>query len=122
MNKEVIEKWGNTKTYKEYIEKTKDYSNNKWENVNSGLNNILEEFSVCLKNKEDICSINVQNKVVKLKEYITNNYYNCTDEILYSLGQMYINDDRFIKNIDKYGEGTSVYISKAIEYYCKKTW
>lgn len=122
MNKEhqneVIQKWGQTKAYKEYVGKTENYSNNKWESINTGLNNILEEFSNCLKNNEDVCSSKVQSMVIKLKDYITNNYYNCTNEILYNLGQMYISDLRFMNNIDKYGEGTAQYISKAIEYYC----
>ena len=32
-------------------------------------------------------------------------YYTCTDEIFVGLGKMYVADERFKKNIDKYGEG-----------------
>ena len=33
---------------------------------------------------------------------------------------MYIADERFKKNIDKYGDGTAEFASDAIEVYCRK--
>ena len=53
-----------------------------------------------------------------LKRFITERMYTCTDEILSGLGQMYVADERFTKNIDKHGEGTAVYVSECIKSYC----
>ena len=50
----------------------------------------------------------------------TENYYTCTDEILAGLGKMYVADERFKKNIDKYGEGTAEFTANAIAVYTKK--
>ena len=61
-----------------------------------------------------------QALVAKLRAHITENYYTCTDEILAGLGKMYIADERFKKNIDKYGEETAEFASAAIEVYCRK--
>jgi hypothetical protein len=36
---------------------------------------------------------------------------------LAGLGKMYVADERFKKNIDKYGEGTAVFVAEAIEIY-----
>ena len=47
--------------------------------------------------------------------HITANYYTCANEILASLGKMYVTDERFKKNIDKCGEGTAEFASEAIE-------
>ena len=59
--------------------------------------------------------------VKKLQNFITENYYNCTDDILFGLGQMYIMDERFTENIDKAGgTGTAEFVSKAICAYCGK--
>ena len=33
---------------------------------------------------------------------------------------MYIYDERFTKNIDKYGEGFTNFLSEAMNYYCNK--
>ena len=42
------------------------------------------------------------------------------DEILAGLGKMYVADERFKKNIDKYGEGTAEFAAEAIAVYCRK--
>ncbi|MFA9424548.1 MAG: TipAS antibiotic-recognition domain-containing protein, partial [Sedimentibacter sp.] len=60
----------------------------------------------------------VQQLVVDWQNYITKNFYQCTNEILSGLGKMYICDSRFTENIDRYGEGLAEFIDKAIQYYC----
>ena len=64
-------------------------------------------------------STDAQAIVEKLQSYITENFYTCTNEILVSLGQMYVADERFKNNIDKHSIGTAEFVSKAIKYYCK---
>ena len=60
-------------------------------------------------------STKAQALVAKLQAHITANYYTCTDEILAGLGKMYVADERFKKNIDKYGEGTAEFAAEAIK-------
>ena len=117
---EVKEKWGNTESYKEQIVKTKDYSKEKFEALGLEMNNIFAEFASCKINGNAVDAEEVQNLVKKLQNHITENYYNCTNDILAGLGQMYVMDERFKNNIDKNGEGTAEYVSKAIALYCKK--
>lgn len=117
---EAKEKWGKTDAYKEHEEKTKHYSKEKWNNLAEGMNDILAEFAVCMKNGEEPDSTEAQNLVKMLQNYITENYYLCTNEILVGLGQMYIADERFKKNIDKNADGTAAFICEAIEVYCRK--
>jgi len=61
-----------------------------------------------------------QETVKALQSHITENSYLCTNEILASLGQMYVADARFKSNIDKHAEGTADFASKAIGIYCEK--
>ena len=116
---EAKEKWGKTDAYKEHNEKTGGYSSDKWQSVTDGLNNIFAKFSERIKNGEKPESIASQSLVKELKDYITENYYTCTNQILSGLGQMYVGDERFKNNINKNGEGTAEFVSKAIESYCK---
>ena len=115
---EAQEKWGNTSAYKEHIEKTKDYSKQKWNNLAEDMDNIMAEFAVRMKNEKVYDSEETQSLVKRLQNHITENYYLCTNEILAGLGQMYIGDERFENNIDKHGEGTAEYICQAIKVYC----
>ena len=44
-NKEIIEKWGNTDSYQEHQEKTKNYSKEKWITLENEMNDIVISFS-----------------------------------------------------------------------------
>ena len=116
---EVVQRWGETKAYNEYTKKTKNYSKDKWNNIIAGMDNIIKEFSLSMIDGKSIDSSEVQKLVATLQEYITDNYYECTNDILAGLGKMYVADERFKNNMDKHSEGTAEYTSKAIEVYCR---
>jgi len=117
---EARERYGGTAAYREHEQKTKNYTKEKWVEANDGLMAIFAEFAACKQNCTEADSNEAQALVIKLQAHITANYYTCTDEILAGLGKMYIADERFKKNIDKYGEGTAEFAADAIEVYCRK--
>ena len=117
---ETRERWGDTSAYREHEQKTKNYTKEKWTEANDGLMAIFAEFAACKANGVSADSNEAQALVAKLQAHITANYYTCTDEILAGLGKMYVADERFKKNIDKYGEGTAEFAADAIEVYCRK--
>ena len=59
-----------------------------------------------------------QGLVRKWQEFLTENYYTCTKEILQGLGEMYVSDERFRQNIDQKGDGTAAFMAEAIRIYC----
>lgn len=115
---EVKERWGNTPAYSESQEKTSQYDARQWGQLSEESQSIFNEFSQQRHTAPD--TLEVQALVKKWQAYITKHFYTCTDEILSSLGQMYINDERFTQNIDKHGEGTAAFMAAAIESYCTK--
>ena len=118
---EARERYGGTAAYREHTAKTKNYTKEKWAEANDGLIAIFAEFEACKQNGAKADSVEAQELVVKLQAHITENYYyTCTDEILAGLGKMYVADERFKKNIDKYGGGTAEFAADAIEVYCRK--
>ena len=114
---EARSRWGNTDAYREHEQKTKNYTKEKWAEANDGLMAIFAKFAACKDSGVSADSAEAQALVAKLQAYITNNYYTCTDEILAGLGKMYIADERFKENIDKYAEGTAEFISKSIAIF-----
>ena len=113
-------RWGNTDAYREHEQKTKNYTKEKWVEANNGLMAVFAEFAACKESGASADSAEAQALVAKLQTHITENYYTCTDEILAGLGKMYVADERFKKNIDKYGEGTSSFAAEAIDLFCNK--
>ena len=116
---EAREHWGNTDAYREHEQKAKNYTKEKWAEVNAGLMAIFVEFAACKDSGARVDSAEAKELVAKLQAHITENYYTCTDEILAGLGKMYVADERFKKNIDKYGKGTAEFASEAIEIYSR---
>ena len=114
------ERWYETAAYREHEEKTKHYTKEKWAEANDALMAIFAEFAVCKRSGAEADSNEVQTLVAKLQAHITANYYTCTGEILAGLGKMYIADERFKKNIDKYGEGTAEFVAEGIRIYVEK--
>ena len=117
--KEAKEKWGDTAAYKESAEKTADYSADRWEQINSVMNDKIAEFADCKRKGFAPDSKQAQALAKNWQDFITENYNTCTKEILASLGEMYVADQRFLKNIDRHGNGTAQFMSDAIKAYCK---
>ena len=114
---EVRSRWGNTDAYREHEQKTKNYTKEKWAEVNDGLMAIFAEFAMLKNSGASVDSAEVQALVAKLQAHITANYYTCTDDILAGFGKMYVADERFKKNIDKCGEGTAGFAAEGIRIY-----
>ena len=117
---EARERWGNTDAYREQEEKAKNYTKEKWAEANDGLMAIFAEFAACKQREVSTDSNEAQALVAKLRGHITEHYYTCTEEILAGLGKMYVADERFKKNIDKYGDGTAEFATEAILIYCNR--
>ena len=117
---EARERWGNTSVYREHEKKTKNYSKEKWAKANDGMMAIFAEFAACKQNCASADSAEVQALVAKLQAHITENYYTCTDDIFAGLGKIYVADERFKKNIDKYGKGNAEFVAEAIAAFCQE--
>lgn len=116
---EAKQRFGGTDAYKEHAEKTANYTKDKWQAVNDGLMTFFAKFSECKKCGHAVDSDESLALVKELQDYITENFYTCTNEIIAGLSQMYVADERFKENIDKCGEGTADFVAEAIATYVK---
>ena len=114
---EAKAKWGDTMAYQEYeqnAKKGKDFNN-----TSAQMMQLFAELGT-YKHLSPVDDT-VQQKIAALQQFISDNFYTCTKEILYGLGQMYTADERFMQNIDKAGgQGTAQFVSEAIKVYCGK--
>ena len=85
---EVKSKWGNTDAYRQYEEKTKDKSASQMKDSATAIYGILSEFASVSELFPE--SEAAQKIVARLQLFISKNFYPCTKEILFSLGQMYV--------------------------------
>ena len=115
--KQAREQFGNTKEYKEYAEKTKNRTKEE-DNLLADRFMLLFREAGEIRNT-DPASPEAQNIVRRIQDFITENAYTCSKQILSGLGKMYSGGGDFTKNIDEAGgEGTSEFVDKAIQIYC----
>lgn len=98
---EAHKKWGNTEAYKIAAKRTKSYTPTDWERIKSESRSIYEGFYKTMDKPLD--SQDVSQWVAQWQQHIDQYYYPCSDEMLLSLAQLYEQDPRYQKNIDKVG-------------------
>ena len=112
------EQWGDSKAFSEYEQKSASRSKDDEKKLWS---DFMKLFEKCGKIKDsDPKSAEAQAMVKDIQNYITKNFYECTNEILAGLGKMYAAEGEFKTNIDKAGgKGTAEFVSRAIAEYVK---
>ena len=117
--RQAKEQWGKTSEYQEFEQKARSRSKEDEQAVMEGFVRLFAEFGQM--KESDPGSDQAQTQVQKLQDYISQHFYKCSDEILFSLGQMYAGGNEFTANINKMGgEGTAEFVSEAIRIYCDK--
>ncbi|PWL41252.1 MAG: MerR family transcriptional regulator [Clostridiales bacterium] len=115
---ETKSRWGNTSAYAESERRAGGYSKEDWTGIQAEMDGIFRSFAALVG--KNPASPEAQELVRRWQVHITAHYYDCTEEIIAGLGEMYLCDERFQKNLDQYGEGTAAFVSEAIRYYCGK--
>ena len=115
--KRAKEQWGESKEYREFEQKSQTRTKDDEQMIMKEFMGIFVEFGKL--RQEDPGAEAAQVQVQKLKDYITEHFYSCSNEILLSLGQMYSGGGEFTENIDNAGgEGTAAFTTEAIRIYC----
>ena len=111
---EAKARWGHTDAWKESQQKPKDQQIA----AADGLMDIFRRLGAYRTG--DPAAPEAQAFIRELQKYICDHYYNCTNQILMGLGQMYAAGDEMNENIDRAGgPGTGDFARRAIEIYCK---
>ena len=103
---EAKERWGDTAAWREF-EKRSDTS----KETGDGLMKLFARLGELKTLPPE--SDKAQVAVADIQQYITAHYYECTDEIFFGLGEMYVADERFRKNIDKAGGAGTAELARA---------
>ncbi|MBQ7230703.1 MAG: MerR family transcriptional regulator [Oscillospiraceae bacterium] len=115
---EAKQRWGRTDAWKESQEKAKGKTREEQAAEADGLMDIFRRLGQLRQG--DPASPEAQALIAELQQYICDHYYNCTNQILFGLGQMYAAGDEMNENIDRAGgAGTGDFARRAIEAYCK---
>ena len=109
--------WGNTPEYREFEEKDRDRMPGERQEIFAQMMGLVVEFGALKDGSPD--SPEALAQVKKLQDFISGQFYQCSDEVLAGLGKMYGAGGEFTANINEAaGEGTAEFASRAIDAYC----
>ncbi|NDI35695.1 MerR family transcriptional regulator [Chengkuizengella sediminis] len=103
-------------TYKKTAEKTKNYTKEDWKNITEEANGIYKKLASRMEFAPE--DEQTQDTIHEWRQHITKYYYECTVDIFRGLGDMYVSDERFTKNIDKHKQGLAEFMKQAMFVYC----
>ncbi|MDC7245819.1 MAG: MerR family transcriptional regulator [Sphaerochaetaceae bacterium] len=115
---ETDARWKGTDAYKQSMRRTGNYGPQAWKKIKNEEEELLSSFSRLIGTSPS--STEAFDLVEKWKLYISTYFYDCSDEILEGLGNMYTQDERFSDAMDRYKEGTAAFMSEAIGAYVQK--
>lgn len=111
---EVRSRWGDTEEYRQSVEKDKNALPAQQLDAAGQADEIFAAFASL--RDADASDERVQALVVRWQKHITDNYYECSDAVLSCLGEMYVADERFTENLDRFGKGTAKLMCDAIRF------
>ena len=112
------ERWGYTDAWAESQEKARGRTAQDQQSLAEAMMDIFRRIGQLRTG--DPAAPEAQALVAELQQFICDHYYNCTDQILRGLGQMYAAGGEMTDNIDRSGgEGTGDFARRAIEVFCK---
>lgn len=97
-------------------EKLKSLGKQGQDNLQQNMNELFEDLAALPHLEPE--SSEVQEMIAGMYRYFNDSFgYHYSPEAFKSLGQMYVDDERFTKNIDSFGEGLSQFLKKAMSLF-----
>lgn len=116
---EVQERWGDTAAYKQSAERTKRYTKADWQEIKAEADAISERFVALMDAGVPADSPQAAELAEAHRAHIHKWFYDCSPEMLGGVSNLWVNDPRFTKNIDKAQEGLAAYQHAAVQAWVK---
>ncbi len=114
---EARERWGHTDAWKQSQERVGKMSKEQFVAVGKEADDITKQI-VALKDAGKVPSDPAVLTLVARHYNWLRHFYEPSHEMYRGLGDMYVQDERFAANYDKYGVGTAQFMRDAMHAYC----
>ncbi len=112
---EAEQRWGNTDAYKESAKRAKRYTEDDWKRMKAEADDVMRALASAWQAGARADSDEVMDLADRHREHISRWFYPCSKEMHAGLADMFLVDERFAVNIDKYGAGLTPFFSAAIK-------
>ncbi|MFF2849811.1 MerR family transcriptional regulator [Streptomyces sp. NPDC058001] len=111
---EAEQRWGSTDAYAESQRKAASYTKEDWARIQAESDALTRRFVALMEAGEPAESEAATDAAEDHRGWIAQHHYPCPYEMHVCLGEMYVTDERFTRNIDKAKPGLAAYQRAAI--------
>jgi DNA-binding transcriptional MerR regulator len=111
---EARERWGDTDAYKQSAGRTARYTKVDWQQVGAEAAAINDAFIALMRAGIPPTTAEARAVAEQHRAHISKWFYDCTPQVHAGLGRMYVEDERFTRNIDRAAPGLARYMSAAM--------
>lgn len=110
---EARERWGDTDAYRQSAERTRRYTKQDWEAIQAEGEALTARYVTLMDAGAAPQGPEAQQVASDHRAYFTRWFYDCSPELFRNLARMWVEDERFTRNIDKARPGLAAYQSAA---------
>ena len=111
---EAEQRWGDTEAYQESQRRTKRYGKAEWEQIARESAAIYARLAELMREGAAAADPRVQAAVEDHRAHLSRWFYDCSPQLHRALGEMYVADPRFTRDIDRTAPGLARFLSEAI--------
>lgn len=113
---EAADRWGDTADYAQSAKRVNSYTTSDWTKINREAAEINEGLVGLMVQGIAANTAAAMNLAEQHRSHISRWFYECSADTHAGLGEMYVADPRFRRNIDRAGEGLARFLSDAIRF------
>jgi DNA-binding transcriptional MerR regulator len=117
---EAKDRWGETDAYKQSSERVKRYTKQDWEGIKAEMSAITAAYIGLMDAGTPPDSPEASAVVAQHHAHQCRWYYDSSPEMFANVSEMWVNDPRFTKNIDKARAGLAAYQTAAVAAWAKE--
>lgn len=117
---EVKERWGNTEAYRQSTQRMKAYSPADLERMKQEGAELQAKYVALMDAGVPADSPQAAEVAEEHRAHFHQWFYDCTPEMLRGVSEMWVNDPRFTKNIDRIKEGLAAYQHATVQAWASK--
>ena len=111
---EARQRWGDTEAYRESQRRTATYTKDDWQRIKTETDELYRRIAEAMRSGAPADSPEAMDLAEEHRRQISEFFYDCGYEVHRGLGEMYVTDQRFTENLDRYGAGLAAYLRTAI--------
>ena len=111
---EVQERWGDTDAYRQSAERTRRYTRADWTRIKAEGEALNAQYPALMDRGGSPTSTEAQAVAAEHRAYFQRWFYDPSVEMMRGLAALWVQDERFTRNIDRARSGLAAYQSAAV--------